>query len=157
MTQASVQYTIRRLLQQELGRNPLESFDAESERAAEGVYAWFIDHHQQLNKRAVAQALQELSQEPDFVVAVGYAVRLLQSDARLAAIHQRVVARRHPETSTSTTTSAITLAKAGDVAALRQLSAGTLRLALQAVAVADAAPLMTAWHHLPMYETERRG
>jgi hypothetical protein len=89
MTQASVQYTIRRLLQQELGRNPLESFDAESERAAEGVYAWFIDHHQQLNKRAVAQALQELSQEPDFVVAVGYAVRLLQSDARLAAIHQR--------------------------------------------------------------------
>jgi hypothetical protein len=147
---SKLRQTIRKLLGQELGRNPLESFDQESERAAEGLLAWYIDNQEQLNGRSIAEALQSLSEEEDFVLPVSYSVRLLRGDARLVTIRERVMARRgadHP--------SAVQLAQAGDLASLRRLPASSLKLAMQSLKANEAAPLVTAWNLLPIYETQR--
>ena len=138
-----IESALRRLLQRELEKH------GDATRAGEGAYAFALDQH--LEPTAALGALKQLEHEALFRDSASAAQRLFVENETLEVLtRERVLARRETPKD-----SALELARAGQLEALRRVSGRNLQIALQRARGKEAQVLIEAWNQLSLYEQER--
>ena len=138
-----IQSAFRRLLQRELEKHH------DPTRAGEGAYAFALDQH--IEPTAALEALKRLEGEALLSAPSSAAQRLFVENETLEVLtRERVLARRETPRD-----SALELARAGQLEALRRVSGRNLQIALQRAQKEEAKILIDAWNSLSLYEQER--